>query len=142
MLSDYRFYHPIRVRYSEIDGQKIVFNAHYSTYVDVCATEYFRNVICERWLELAEENIFDLVLKKITIEFFRPARLDDLLHVYCRVTNVGTKSLTCSFVIARDEEVLVTAEAIQVSYNPKEGRSQPIPDEIKEKILQFEGLNQ
>ncbi len=45
MLSDYYFSHPIRVRYSEIDGQKIVFNAHYSTYIDVAVTEYFRTVI-------------------------------------------------------------------------------------------------
>lgn len=39
MLADYHFYHPLRVRYSEINGQKIVFNAHYLTYLDVAVTD-------------------------------------------------------------------------------------------------------
>ena len=36
------FFHPFRVRYSEIDGQGVVFNAHYLTYFDTTITEYFR----------------------------------------------------------------------------------------------------
>ena len=36
------FSHPFRVRYSEIDGQGVVFNAHYLTYFDTTITEYFR----------------------------------------------------------------------------------------------------
>src|SRR5438445_12442479 len=36
------FFHPFRVRYSEIDGQGIVFNVHYLTYFDTTITEYFR----------------------------------------------------------------------------------------------------
>src|SRR5258708_21427420 len=34
------FFFPFRVRYSEIDGQRIVFNAHYLTYFDTAITEY------------------------------------------------------------------------------------------------------
>ena len=40
--SDFNFAWPFRVRYSEVDGQKIVFNAHYLTYFDTAITEYFR----------------------------------------------------------------------------------------------------
>mgnify|MGYP001822445374 FL=1 len=39
---DFSFSHRFRVRYSEIDGQGIVFNAHYLTYFDTAITEYFR----------------------------------------------------------------------------------------------------
>ena len=40
--SDFKFAWPFRVRYSEVDGQMIVFNAHYLTYYDTAITEYFR----------------------------------------------------------------------------------------------------
>ena len=38
----FRFFHPFRVRYSEIDGQGVLFNAHYLTYYDTAITEFFR----------------------------------------------------------------------------------------------------
>ena len=40
--SDYSFFFPFRVRYAEVDGQMIVFNAHYLTYFDTAITEFFR----------------------------------------------------------------------------------------------------
>ncbi|MDP9458603.1 MAG: acyl-CoA thioesterase [Actinomycetota bacterium] len=38
------FAHTLRVRYSEIDGQKVAYNSHYLTYLDVAITEYFRSL--------------------------------------------------------------------------------------------------
>jgi acyl-CoA thioester hydrolase len=38
----FRFFHPLRVRWAEVDPQSIVFNGHYLTYADVAITEYFR----------------------------------------------------------------------------------------------------
>ena len=40
--TDFRFFFPFRVRYSEVDGQSVVFNAHYLTYFDTSITEFFR----------------------------------------------------------------------------------------------------
>ncbi|HSC71381.1 MAG TPA: acyl-CoA thioesterase, partial [Candidatus Methylomirabilis sp.] len=42
MPEGFRFSFPIRVRYSEIDVQGIVYNSRYLEYVDVALTEYFR----------------------------------------------------------------------------------------------------
>src|SRR5262249_11086983 len=38
------FRHRIRVRYSEIDGQAVVFNSRYLEYADVAITEYYRSL--------------------------------------------------------------------------------------------------
>ncbi|WP_347548615.1 thioesterase family protein [Pseudalkalibacillus hwajinpoensis] len=140
MLRDYRFFHPIRVRYSEIDGQKIVFNSHYSTYLDIATTEYFREIIGDQMGELAEKRAFDPVLKKITIEFVQPAKLDDIVQVYCRVKKVGNSSFQLEHTITRGGEILVEAEVVQVNYDPRTGNSQPIPQEIKQKLAIFEDL--
>ncbi|MBU8789238.1 hypothetical protein KM885_00395 [Oceanobacillus caeni] len=57
---DYQFSHRLRVRYSEIDGQKVVYNSHYLTYIDVAVTEYFEQVLSQE-----EASRFDYVLLKL-----------------------------------------------------------------------------
>ncbi len=147
MLADYHFYHPLRVRYSEIDGQKIVFNAHYLTYLDVAVTEYFREVLGDDWIELVEKNLFDIVLVKTTLEFKRPAKLDQILRVYCRVSRLGNSSFTISSMIVPEKErmeeetdIILTAETIYANYNSTLNHSQSIPNEVRSKIVSFEGL--
>ncbi|MGB8000635.1 MAG: thioesterase family protein [Anaerobacillus sp.] len=140
MLQNYRFSHPIRVRYSEIDGQKIVFNAHYSTYIDIATTEYFRQVLGDHLQLLAEDHSFDPVVRKMSIEFIKPAKLDDLLDVYCRITKIGETSFQLEHTIAKGNEVLVEANVVQVNYDTKSGSSKVIPQEIKQTIALFEKL--
>lgn len=140
MLQDYRFSHRLRVRYSEIDGQKIVFNAHYSTYIDIATTEYFRTILGDQMLSLAESHIFDPVLKKITLEFSKPAKLDDFLDIHCRIFKIGTTSFQLQHTITRGEEILVEAKVVQVNYNTESSQAIPIPDEIKQKIARYEKL--
>ena len=41
---DFRFFHRLRVRWSEVDLQKIVFNPHYLSYIDVAMADYWRDV--------------------------------------------------------------------------------------------------
>lgn len=40
--SDFRFFHRLRVRWAEVDMQKIVFNAHYLMYFDTAIADYWR----------------------------------------------------------------------------------------------------
>jgi ABC-type branched-subunit amino acid transport system permease subunit len=44
-LADFVFTTPLRVRWAEVDMQAVVFNGHYLTYADVCATEYWRAML-------------------------------------------------------------------------------------------------
>ncbi|MGA9290463.1 MAG: thioesterase family protein [Anaerobacillus sp.] len=140
MLQNYRFSHPIRVRYSEIDGQKIVFNAHYSTYIDIATTEYFRQVLGDHLQLLAEDHSFDPVVRKMTIEFIKPAKLDDVLDVYCRIMKIGETSFQLEHTIAKGNEILVEANVVQVNYDTRSGSSKVIPQEIKQTIALFEKL--
>jgi hypothetical protein len=40
--TDFRFFHRLRVRWAEVDMQKIVFNAHYLMYFDTAIADYWR----------------------------------------------------------------------------------------------------
>jgi acyl-CoA thioester hydrolase len=132
-MEDYRFSHRLKVRYSEIDGQKIVFNSHYLTYIDVAVTEYFQQL-------LQPDEAFDFVLAKSTIEYKRSAYLNDWLTIWCRVQKVGNKSMTMNYMITREDEIdpVLLAEIIYVSINNENMVPCPVPDFIRERIEQFE----
>ena len=137
------FVHTLRVRYVEIDGQKIVYNAHYLTYLDLAMTEYLRGL----GISFADpEPGFDISLVKATLDFKRPARLDDLLDVHVSVTRLGNSSFTVGFSILPHGETdlslsCVQAEVIYVSYDANQGAAVPIPGWVREGIETFEAAN-
>ena len=69
------FFHPFRVRYSEIDGQGVVFNAHYLTYFDTTITEYFRALGYDQYAD-AKQTGEDYHVVKSLIEYKAPVRFD------------------------------------------------------------------
>lgn len=140
MIDNFRFSHRLKVRYSEIDGQKIVFNAHYCTYLDIAATEYFEEGLRLNLTELAEQEKFDFVLAKTTLEYKSPARLSDWLNIWCKAKRIGNTSFTMDFMITREgeREPLLQAETIYVCYNAYTNTSEPVPEFIREKIEKFE----
>ena len=62
--SEFRFFHRLRVRWAEVDMQKIVFNAHYLMYFDTAIADYWRAMALpyeEAMLALGHE--VDLLLR-------------------------------------------------------------------------------
>jgi len=135
--SIFRHHHPLRVRWSEIDLQKIVFNPHYLTYFDVSVTEYWRKLAMpyELTLEILEGDLF---VKKASVEYHASARLDDLLHVCLRCDKIGRSSMTFKGAIFRSNELLVESEIIYVFADPKTQTSKAIPENFKSILNNFE----
>ena len=143
-MKEEKFSHSLRVRYSEIDGQRIVFNAHYMTYVDVVNNEYLREVLGSYYAMLMDiDNGFEIVLVKCEMEFMSPARMDDLLNISCETVKLGNSSLVMVFEFRRDgeETILARAKMTYVSINLKEGKDSPIPPEIRQCFIDYEGLS-
>src|SRR4030095_2253196 len=141
MKSRFRFHHDIRVRFADTDLQSIVFNAKYLTYYDVAWTEYFRAIGYE-WKDLLALGV-DTVLARTTMEFKSPARFDEILEVYTRISKIGTTSLTFEFAIypQGEDRLINSATSLYVCVDPKKLTSPPIPDDLRQKIVQFEGEN-
>jgi len=135
----FRFTHTLRVRYAEIDGQKIVYNAHYLTYLDVAFTEYCRAI----GIAFVDASAFDTALVKATLEYKRPARLDDLLDIHVSITRLGNTSFTGRFLISPHDQPAaeaahMEAAIVYVSVS-QEGRPVPIPTWVRERIAVQEG---
>ncbi|MDI3327994.1 MAG: thioesterase family protein [Alicyclobacillaceae bacterium] len=137
MKEDFRFSYPIRVRYHEIDGQKVVFNAVYLTYMDIAITEYFRHL----GISVSNpDHSFDFVLAKTTVEYKYPARYDDILDVFVRTKELKNKSFIVEFETYRrpDHRLICVVETVYVSVDSEKGGAVPIPEFVRRRIEDFE----
>ena len=135
--SDFRFFHRLRVRWAEIDMQKIVFNGHYLTYIDTAVTAYWGRVA------LPYETAFhilggELYVKKATLEYHASALMDDDLSVGMKCSRLGKSSMVFEAGIFRGDKLLISGELIYVFADPATQTSKPIPEALRNILLIFE----
>jgi len=135
----YRFSHKIKVRYHEVDMQQIVFNANYLTYLGMAWIEYLRNLGLH-YSELSQNNEFDIVIAKASMNFLRPARYDEVLEIYVQVKKLGNKSIPVTFLVCREDsaEVVLDGEIVYVAYDTEKEVSCEVPEFVAERIRKFE----
>ena len=136
-LSQFTFFHTLRVRWAEVDPQSIVFNGHYLTYADVAITEYFRALGVAYPGDPARDG-GDFFAIRTLLEYRAPARFDDLLQVGIRSARLGRSSLTFALGIWRDGELLTGGEIVYVHADGATRSSAPLPQWLREKIESFE----
>lgn len=136
-LDDFRFQHPMRVRWAETDMQGVVFNANYLLYFDVASTEYYRKVSGgDRDLM---KSVFDrLYVVKSTIEYLKPAHFDEEILVAVKTDRIGRSSMTVSFGIFREDQALIRGENIYVY--AENGTSMPLPEDFRKRIEAIEAI--
>ena len=127
----------LRVRWAEVDMQKIVFNGHYLTYIDTAIAEYWREIGLPYPHGYVDRYGSDIYLRKATVEYLGSAGYDDVLTVCCRVARLGRSSMTFQFEIYRDGELLITAELVYVNADP-EKKAAPLPDDVRERVKRYE----
>ena len=132
----------LRVRWAEVDMQKIVFNGHYLTYIDTAVAEYWRGIGLAYPEGYVNRYANDLFLRKATVEYLGSARYDDLLTVCCRVARLGRSSMAFAFEIYRQaaDAPLVTAELVYVNADPVSMKSAPLPEELRSRVARYERL--
>jgi len=135
--TDFRFFHRLRVRWAEIDMQKIVFNGHYLTYLDTAVTAYWSKVA------LPYESAFhllggELYVKKATLEYHASALMDDDLSIGMKCSKMGKSSMVFEAGIFRGDKLLISGELIYVFADPKTQSSKPIPEALRHILLIYE----
>ncbi|MES2511461.1 MAG: YbgC/FadM family acyl-CoA thioesterase [Pseudomonadota bacterium] len=134
---DFRFFHPLRVRWVEVDMQKIVFNAHYLMYFDTAISDYWR-ALALPYEEAMHDLGGDLYVKKASVEYHGSARFDDRLDVALRCARVGNSSIQFTGAIFRGNDLLITAELIYVFADPATQTSKPVPEALRAIFTRFE----
>lgn len=134
---DFRFVDRLRVRWAEIDAQKIVFNGHYLMYFDTAVAGYWR-AMAMPYAQAMEQLGGDLFVRKATVEYFGPARYDDVLDIGMRCARVGTSSMNFIGAAFRRGELLVSCELVYVFADPRAEKSMPVPAALRDLLEAFE----
>jgi acyl-CoA thioester hydrolase len=124
-----------RVWFSDTDAQGVVYYGRYLPYFDHARTEYHRH-LGAIGVEGAE-----FVMRASSVEYHAPARFDDLLECFVRVSRLGRTSATYENVAVRlpDDALMVTATQTIVLVDLATRRPVPIPDSTRAPIRAFEG---
>jgi YbgC/YbaW family acyl-CoA thioester hydrolase len=124
--SEFRFLDPLRVRWAEVDMQKVVFNGHYLMYVDTAMGNYWRALALPYEATLAALD-GDLFVRRSTLDYLAPAHYDDALDIGIRFESAGTSSLRFVAAVFRGEELLVHGQIVYVWTDASTRRPQPAP---------------
>ena len=132
MRPGFAFSTRFRVRYAEIDGQRIVFNSRYLEYADVAVTEFWDwSGIAAALPEVWPSTEFNV--RRTEIDYLKPFRLGDTVEAFVRIEKLGTSSLTKRFELAHAEtgELHAVITMVSVHVDLETGRPVPLPDSIR-----------
>ena len=133
-IRDGRHVMAVRVYYEDTDFSGIVYHANYLRFMERGRTNHLRlmgaeqNALFEE-AEAAEGGGFAFVVRSMTLDFLKPARMDDILDVVTWPVAVKGASIMLAQEVKRGHDVLVKAQ-VRVAFISG-GRAQPIPKSIR-----------
>ena len=124
---------PVRVYYEDTDFSGVVYHASYLRFMERGRTDYLRLIGADHraMFEAAEREApgFAFVVRSMTIEFLKPARMDDVLEVLTSPREVKGASVILHQRVARGGETLIDAQ-VRVAF-VSAGRARPIPKPLR-----------
>jgi acyl-CoA thioester hydrolase len=124
----------VAVRYQDVDALGHVNNAIYATYLEEARVQYLPDV-------LGDTGAIEAVLANLEIDYRRPVTLEDgFVTVEIAVVDVGTKSVTFEYEVYASGDLAAEASTVQVAYDGETKESVEIPEEWRETLREFEGL--
>ena len=135
--SQFSFFHRLRVRWAEVDLQRVVFNGNYLLYFDVAFTEYWRHTRLPDPLAQQAAGA-ELFVRKAQIEYHGSAGFDDEIDVGVRCARLGRSSMTMALAIFRGDEHLIDGELVYVYADAHQKKSVAIPAAWRARIGELE----
>lgn len=137
-LEDFRVTETVRVRFSEIDSQNIVFNGNYLVYADIGVTEYFRAIGEGQPGPYFHQYGTDIREVHCEIDYHGAARLDELITIAARISRFGRTSFTVHCGIFRGAERLTDIEIRYAHFDTDSGRETSLPGSFIAEVRRFE----
>ena len=132
-IRDGRHVLTVRVYYEDTDFTGIVYHANYLRYMERGRTNHLRLLGADHralFEETAKETPgFAFVVRSMTIDFLKPARMDDVLEVVTEPEEVKGASITLRQRVMRGDELIVEAH-VRVAF-VSGGRARPIPKPLR-----------
>ncbi len=125
---------PLRIYYEDTDLSGVVYHANYLRYMERGRSEFFRSAGIARLAMLDAEEPTAWTLRKVALEYLRPARVDDLLEVHTICTGLSGARMEA------DQKIycagnLLTRGTVEACIITLSGRPRRIPEVIR-KVLE------
>ena len=132
-IRDGRHVMQVRVYYEDTDFSGVVYHANYLRFMERGRTNYLRLIGADQRALFSEVEReapgFAFVVRSMTLDFLKPARMDDVLEVATVSVEVKGASITLLQKVTRGEELLVEAR-VRVAF-VSGGRARPIPRPLR-----------
>ena len=132
-IKDGRHHMQVRVYYEDTDFSGIVYHANYLRFMERGRSNYLRLLGADQRALFAEAESeapgFAFVVRSMTLEFLKPARMDDLLDIVTRPLEVKGASITLAQEVRRGDIVLLEAR-VKVAFISG-GQARPIPKALR-----------
>ena len=139
-MTHFNFYHPVEVRYGDLDPQGHVNNAKHLTYFEQARIAY----MVELGLFTKDQSFMEIgvILADVHLTFLEPIYFGQNIKVGVHVAKLGNKSMTWeqNIVDADTGKELSKGEVIIVTYDYKTEKTISIPQGWRKKFIEFEGL--
>lgn len=124
---------PVRVYYEDTDAGGVVYYANYLRFLERARTELLRNLGFGQAALAADAGIA-FAVRSLTVEFLKPARLDDRLEIVTRIDSLGRAQAVFEQHINRDGETLLTATVRLACLDLQRGRAAAMPTDIHNEL--------
>ena len=136
---NFKFDISVPVRFSDVDAMGHVNNAKYLTYFEEARVGYFRHV-----LSLSESTTAKLgmIVLEARCRYKSPAYFGEIMKVHTRVSWMRNKSFEMEYFItdAASGRIVAEGSSVQVAFDYSIRQTTEIPEEQREKIAAFEGI--
>jgi acyl-CoA thioester hydrolase len=121
---------PVRVYFEDTDFSGVVYHASYLRFMERGRSDFMRLAGADHAALFEGDDAVAFAVRRMTLAFDRPARIDDVLEVITRTAEMRGASMTLNQEIRRAGDTLVRAE-VQVALVSRDGRARRIPAELR-----------
>ncbi len=127
---------PVRVYYEDTDFSGVVYHASYLRYLERGRTEFIRSLGVDQ-ARLFRETGFSFVVRRMTIDWVKPALMDDELVVETAPAALKGASMMLAQRVLCAGEPLVVADVLVAGVAG--GRAARLPSSLRERLAVFAG---
>jgi acyl-CoA thioester hydrolase len=138
-MEEFRYWHPIEVRYGDLDPQGHLNNAKYLTFMEQARIQYIKHLDLwdgDKFLEIG------IILADVRVTFLAPIEYTHQVQVGVRVTRLGNKSIEMVYSLRNPQtrQEYASGSTVLVAYDYHSRLTIPIPDNWRTVIQDYEGL--
>ena len=130
------FVFPLRVYYEDTDFSGVVYHASYLRFMERGRSEFLRAADAPHEAMLGADPPLFWAVRRMTIDFLKPARIDEALHVRTKALELAGARLRLDQAVCRASDVLVKAD-VEVCVVTREGRPRRVPELVRTKLQTF-----